>query len=224
MQNRCNNASAGGFTLVELLAAMTLLAVLLVLMSGALQTVRRSSQAATCLNNLRSLGATVLAHAADHNATLLPRRTPEERWTKTLTKGGYLPSSSRESGLMACPAGPRSEDDTECYGMRAWGSHEPRMLVAADAPLPLRLIKEPSRFFLIADSIKYGDGRPSQWYTIQPKGKKNAVHLRHQGKGHAVFADGHVAAEDRDYFETGHFREPNLVRVQDGPEAVAGHP
>ncbi len=196
-----------------------LLGVLLLLVNGVLQTVRRSSQAATCLSNLRSLGAVVLTHASDHNATLLSRKTMELNWTRVLIQGGYLPSSARKNGLLACPAGPKSEENTECYGMRSWGSHEARMLVKADDPLPLRFIQEPSRFFLIADSISYSGGK-TQWYTIQKKGKSNAAHLRHQGKAHAVFADGHVAAADRDYFETGHFSEPNLVRSKDAPEVV----
>jgi prepilin-type processing-associated H-X9-DG protein len=86
------------------------------------------------------------------------------------------------------------------YGMRAWHSPETtdweqmKSFTAIDAP---------SQFYLIADSTRTGD---QQTYLIGSSNPNRMttymVHLRHNGRANALFADGHVGAKDREYFST----------------------
>jgi prepilin-type N-terminal cleavage/methylation domain-containing protein len=62
----------GGFTLVELLVALAIIAVLLGLMSAGLAQVRQSGRRVQCLANLRSFGVALRLYANDHDG-FLPR-------------------------------------------------------------------------------------------------------------------------------------------------------
>lgn len=64
--------------------------------------------------------------------------------------------------------------------------------------LSLHAIEEPGDFFLIADS--YFSDQESQGYQIVQGAPKWRIHFRHGGKAHALFADWHAEAKDRDYF------------------------
>jgi prepilin-type N-terminal cleavage/methylation domain-containing protein len=59
-----------GFTLVELLVVIGVIAVLVALLMPALKSARISAQRVACLNNLRQIGASVLLYVADYNGTM----------------------------------------------------------------------------------------------------------------------------------------------------------
>lgn len=60
----------GGYTLVELLVVIAVLALLAALGLGALDRVRESGNSAACLKNLRQIGAAAHGYAADNNGVL----------------------------------------------------------------------------------------------------------------------------------------------------------
>lgn len=64
--------AAGGFTLVELLAAMATVAVLLALLLPGLRGVRDAARAAACASNLRQLGVALHAYAHDARGHAAP--------------------------------------------------------------------------------------------------------------------------------------------------------
>jgi prepilin-type N-terminal cleavage/methylation domain-containing protein len=61
---------ARGFTLVELLVVIGVIAVLIALLMPALNAARRAAQSAGCLSNLRPISAAVFLYAADYEGTM----------------------------------------------------------------------------------------------------------------------------------------------------------
>ena len=59
-----------GFTLVELLVVISIIALLLAILMPSLQRAREQARSVVCLNNMRQYGLAVYFYADDHNGTL----------------------------------------------------------------------------------------------------------------------------------------------------------
>lgn len=57
-----------GFTLIELIAVVAIIAMLLTMMLPHFGKIRERAQSAVCINNLREIGIGVLAYVGEHNA------------------------------------------------------------------------------------------------------------------------------------------------------------
>lgn len=81
-----NRKSASGFTLVELLVVIGIIALLIAILMPALAKARRAAQAVTCGNQLKQLAMAVTFYANDNNGTLpwsaLPTNTSASQWWK----------------------------------------------------------------------------------------------------------------------------------------------
>ena len=73
-RRRMLRAARAGFTLVELLVVVSVIALLIALLLPALSRARRAAQSAGCLSNLRQLQTCWLMYANDHGGTLPPNR------------------------------------------------------------------------------------------------------------------------------------------------------
>lgn len=108
-----------GFSLVELLATVAILAVLIALILPALERVRAAGHTARCASALRGHFAAMTQYTGDHNGEFLPfvvYRNPDDPadsnviWQTVLLKGGYLPVAPGDYGqtILApsakCPA------------------------------------------------------------------------------------------------------------------------
>ena len=212
------------FTLLELLTCVAIVAVLTVLLFATVGRMREGMLNTKCAGNLKQVGNALGAYVADRGGVLPPRnlgvnRTTEPKpeanlrgWPGRLVNLGY--SSSVD--IFYCPSfTPRSSNvaktnlraggAAETYGMRTWapaGARGADYLRWSEEEKMLAGIEKPSDFFLVADS--YWADWNTQGYGITPGTDKQAVHLRHSRRANALFADGHVEAKDKDYFENLH--------------------
>ena len=69
-------AVGGGFTLVELLVVISIIALLIAILLPSLRRARRQGRATVCLSRLHTLGQGLTMYALDHNDALLPSRMP----------------------------------------------------------------------------------------------------------------------------------------------------
>lgn len=199
-------------TLLELLIAISLLAVLTTMLLSALGSYRKSTEAAQCVSRLRQIGIALQAYTGDFSGKLLPRYADDvgskepKGWSRRLLSLGYV----SDPNLFFCPSffpknneaatkSPSTVDASQGYGMRTWGIPGGNWNNSTAIHKPATAIEEPSRFFMVADSLWLNWN--SQGYGITPGSVNQAVHLRHQGKANALFADGHIEAKTADYFK-----------------------
>lgn len=208
---------AGGFTLVELLVVMGVIAALILLALPALSSVRKNQQNARCIQNLRQIGGGIQAYAVDFGGKVLPRYLglhlpPADRpigsqraWYSRLYTLGYL----RNADIFYCPAFPpyNSQQATtpitsavgDTYAMRNWMSPGADWDTTNEDHKRLNSIENPANFFLVVDSLWLSWGR--QGYGVAPGSADQNIHTRHFGRANALFADGHVEAKPASYFK-----------------------
>lgn len=61
-----------GFTIVELLAVIAIISILVVMIAGSLDLIRKKAGAATCLGNLRQIAAASALYASDNDGYIAP--------------------------------------------------------------------------------------------------------------------------------------------------------
>lgn len=206
-----------GFTLVELLVVIVIIAVLSTLGMFAYQGVMTSAQRAKCASNMRQLGIGLISYAQDNNGRLPATQHhmvygSETSWVFALKD--YFGDELEE--IRICPADPqgreRARNNASSYvlndfldsgAMDVWGN-----------PLPgrgtLNSIRNPSRtmmLFIISDSRGTGTGNDhihgSGWNSwapvladIQPdrflRGNPNETQTK--GSANYLYADGRVEA------------------------------
>lgn len=214
-----------GFTLVQLLVVLGLLAILLSLLLPVIANQRSASRTLKCIHHLRVIGAALSAYAADRGGWIPPRnlgnfrpnevakaKEPAELrpWGSRLVNLGYIENDD----VLYCPSfAPRNQKESakdfktgnnRGYGIRTWGPPG-RYGLYREEEKRLAWIEKPSEFFIVGDS--YWSAWKEQGYGITPGADSQAVHLRHEKKANLLFADGHVEAKDAAYFETLHHRE-----------------
>lgn len=211
-----------GFTLLELLAAIGVVAILATLLLAKAPAIIASGQSTKCMANLRRIGGALAAYSADNDGKILPRSADDVPaseplgWPRRLYSQGYIdnpevfycpsffPRNSREATKLI------SGDASQTYGMRGWALPGVRLSNVGGGMnyhKPLSAVSSPSTFFIVADSVWTSSGWKSQGYGITPGNSSQRVHLRHQKQANTLFLDGHVEAKPAEYFETLHLPE-----------------
>jgi len=198
-------------TLMELLIAVGLVAIVACLLLPALGMAKHLSESTKCIHHLRQTGTAIFAYTGDRNGRILPRYASDvpaqeaKGWPKRLISLGYI----KDPSIVLCPSflpktlaetqrHPAIVDASEAYGMRRWVTPS-ESWTAGDSHKALAQVSSPSQFFLLADSI-WLNWR-AQGYGITAGSANQAIHLRHRDRANVLFLDGHVESKSAEYFE-----------------------
>jgi prepilin-type N-terminal cleavage/methylation domain-containing protein/prepilin-type processing-associated H-X9-DG protein len=212
-----------GFTLVELLVAVAIMAILAALLLPSLARGKSSAQRARCVSNLRQLGLASQMYWDDNNGTCFRYGGGSTNggrlywfgWLATGSEGhrvfdarqGALYPYLQGRGVELCPAfnyfAPevklKADGGSYGYGYNLYLS------TSATAPaLKTSRILQPSGMTLLADAAQVNTWqtpasptRPmlEEWYYVDKSTNQPNGHFRHRKRASVVFCDGHIAAE-----------------------------
>lgn len=204
---------ARAFTLLEILAAMTIMLILGTLLFPVIKQISNRADSGRCTSNLRNIGVLLQSYAADHNMRLSFMRDgspTQNMWYNELRDHAGLTADEARKAF-ACPALP-TENVTPwfCYGMRL-GKMPPNATDPGATVRPggsgsagfyefsILQVTNPSRFFLMADSfITAGKDAGKQSFRIIPPAiySDAGLHIRHNHRANVLFLDGHTETLD----------------------------
>lgn len=133
---------ATGFTLMELLVVISILAVLIGILLPVLASTRKSVQKTTCASNLRQVGIAIQSHRTDHKDRLPRARYMPEPFLSADTDPGlpeamkdYLPyDNGKTSEVWKCP------DDEVVYAL-AGTSYDYLSMVSGQRPQDIFFVR-----------------------------------------------------------------------------------
>jgi len=204
-----------GFTLVEILTVIAIIAVLGAIALPAVQGVRESANQVKCASNMRQIGQAMALFAQDNNGqfplTTHTVMNVEESWIYTLAP--YLGDVDE---VRICPADPRGDERLEAnltsYVLNefiAVPNRDPFGQLRDEDFTNLRRLENPSRImtaFIASDRLALGDHSDhthsrgwNSWgrviSDIQPdRFGGDGVSGGTVGRANYLFADGHVGS------------------------------
>jgi prepilin-type N-terminal cleavage/methylation domain-containing protein/prepilin-type processing-associated H-X9-DG protein len=115
------------FSLIELLVAIGIIAVLVAMLLPAIASARRASHATVCASNLRQLATALIHYAQDYDGAFPPNSGEVQQfWYKKSAIGRYVPSKipmaddTVAGGVMVCPGD--ADDAIRSYSMNIFAS------------------------------------------------------------------------------------------------------
>ena len=193
-----------GFTIIELLAVIAVVAILFSITTVVVSEVRNKAQETRCLNNLRQIGAAALTYTHDNGGRLIETDTPGGTWIFRLAP--YLGDEERvlkniKDGVYRCPIAEMR------YGVRELPTTY-AINATTEFQKGARLVdaREPSRTLFLAD----GRGKPGGGFAVKFNsqnhgyyhGQKNSED-QNSGQAAGLFLDGHVSLFSRSDYESG---------------------
>jgi prepilin-type processing-associated H-X9-DG protein/prepilin-type N-terminal cleavage/methylation domain-containing protein len=218
----------GGFTLVEILVVIGVMAVLASLLIPSLGLARSMAYDVECRNNLRQWGMALQMYMKNHDG-YIPRRGQGERvltrlerdadWFnclppyvgeppyRELVEQERQPEAGHES-IFICPS---ATDPGVGYffpyamnrHLSPWFRPEPHNILEIDRP---------TRVVFMSDA-------PGPYSSTEPWAQPFSVPARHRGSANLVFLDGHVKSFSGEYLGCGGDRDPKRHDVQWAIEA-----
>jgi len=121
-----DRTSGAGFTLVELLIVVGIIALLISILLPAVTAARAQAGATACLNNVRQIAAALAVYANAHRNALPPNVStpaPGQYWIDQERVGRYLQSAAEHSSdarsALVCPM---DDEAVRSYAMNIWTS------------------------------------------------------------------------------------------------------
>ncbi len=220
----------GAFTAVELMVALSVIAILTATLYPALQRARRQAQAGECVSKLRWMGIAITHHATDHQGWVVVYgpvrwyypvsgirdaiRNPNEPWTKAAFD------------RIACSTGKTASIDGT-YGLHLnTQTHDglSKMEMVGDPPLRqwsdrILMRPNPQSYPFLADTAVANGLQAGYFYPRTDGSGWARLCARHNGRANIWFVDGHIESCDEDRLRTLNVRylrdnEGNEKRLQ----------
>jgi prepilin-type N-terminal cleavage/methylation domain-containing protein/prepilin-type processing-associated H-X9-DG protein len=209
-----------GFSLIELLMTLAIVALLASLIAPALSRAKDQARQAACLNNLRQLGIAAQLYWDDHEGRAFPYRGASTNngdlyWFGWLERGaegtrrfdrtpGALYPYLGAHGVEVCPslnyqmANFKLKAEGAAYG---YGYNIHLSPFGAERPVKMSAVAAPANLGVLADAAQVNTFQPpatpehpmlEEFYYISTN--EPTTHFRHRGRANLVFADSHVEA------------------------------
>ena len=203
--NARRRAGATGFTLVELLVVVAILAILAAMLLPVFARARNRARRTACLSNLRQLSSAMSMYVQDFDEVLPRWAYPGAAPCAMVWSQGLMPYH-REINLYFCPAYGRPDPrGSPLEGSPYWGPTHAYLydLVYAsygynalylDAT-KLAAVDRPTETVLLVDTVFPGQENRSWGYfgAFPPSaGGMGVATNRHNGGANVAFVDGHV--------------------------------
>ncbi len=214
--------NAIGFTLLELLTVVSIIAILVGLIAPALGRARQSADATQCRSNLRQLGVATTLYWDDNSGRAFAERTfptnggwtywfgwlqdgAEGQRTFDATQGALWPYLNGR-GVEICPSLRRDSPNFKSKAKGAAYGYAYNILIGPRG-LPgtvMTQIQQPAGLAIFADGGQVNDflapASPThplleEFYYFSTNSADATVHFRHSGWAMSWFADGHVVPE-----------------------------
>jgi len=196
-----HSAQWRGFTLVEMLVVISLIAVLSTLALSGFRGAINMSRSAKCMGNLRQLGEGILLYAADNNNFLPPaylagNNDPNNNWWYAiypyLSGGKAMPYDWTQErlivsqGIFHCP----EVNNTDAIYTLPWVSYKMNgqfQFLSTTGVMSIAAISRPSQILLL------GEGRAHPKFSnYTSKDQGAGLWYPHNGKLNGLFLDGHI--------------------------------
>jgi prepilin-type processing-associated H-X9-DG protein/prepilin-type N-terminal cleavage/methylation domain-containing protein len=167
------------FTLIELLAALSLIAILVVLLLAGIDTLRDRGRTAHCMNNMRQIYAGLQTYLSDNDNRLM------QRYYKSDNKGYdevLAPYVKDTKALFTCPSQQRVRYPAQPgYGFNWYYDNQ-----------SILSIEQLSKTIALAETIGGGEKVGSHRADRDSKAPGQLDKERHRGRANYLFFDGHV--------------------------------
>jgi prepilin-type N-terminal cleavage/methylation domain-containing protein/prepilin-type processing-associated H-X9-DG protein len=199
MEKRMGSRQKRGFTLVELLVVIGIIAVLAALLVPAISGAREKADTASCSQNLRQIGSAVLTFAGENQGLcptaggVVPRGatdagTGKPGWTEQLD--AYI---GEDAKVYRCAASARVLANNSQYGYFL-GARAAYVETGGFAPLNLNKLNARSKYILggdVAVNVFSANDADKDDYTNNPAFGEGKPPI-HGGRVNLLFADGSV--------------------------------
>jgi prepilin-type processing-associated H-X9-DG protein/prepilin-type N-terminal cleavage/methylation domain-containing protein len=187
-----------GFTMVELLAAVSLISALAVFTMAATTKGKKMMRSAVCQSNMHQLGIAFSQYVADNQAY-----PPGSVWDRHLASYLGLENSSKPMKVLRCPEDQRKRPDARSYTASSQKEDNPGYGVFSEDSETMSLrpnqIERPARTVLLSEYFHKDNAQckvPYAWSygwlseSNVPKLPDGSYY--HGNRMNLLFADGHV--------------------------------
>lgn len=199
MQTLIKHPFRQGFTLIELLCVLAIIGILAAILIPVIGNIRKNSQLAHSVANVRSLQSVNLLHMADHGGKGAPINSDGAPWYRNKDFLFYL-----KEGSTTLPEGLRSPLAETAGAGRGYGANISTLDIEdrnheGGLRVDMTLVLRPERKLAWIDGLDWWVMRQ---YADRYRGREESmVHTpayRYDGKAAVAFFDGHATALTRE--------------------------